>query len=56
MNDFMTSRLRQLHIEMKVLKDKKTSGAKLTQSEQAELDQLTTERDSLLTDTFFHTY
>jgi hypothetical protein len=41
---------------MKALKDKESSGSKLTQSEQASLDQLVSEHEELLTDTLFYTY
>lgn len=48
MRNPMTHRLKQLHIKMKTLKDKEASGSKLTQSEQAELEQLTIERDEVM--------
>jgi len=56
MRDPMTYRLKQLHIEMKALKDKASSGAKLTKSEQAKLDQLVSDYQEALTDTLFHAY
>lgn len=52
----MTHQLKQLHIEMRALKEKASSGAKLTPSEQTKLDQLVSKREELLTDTLFHTY
>lgn len=56
MPDPMTHRLKQLHLEMKALKQKASSGAKLTKSEQTRLDQLASDYHEALTDTLFHTY
>ncbi len=56
MRDPMTHQLKQLHIEMKALKEKASSGVKLTKSEQTKLNMLASEREELLTDTLFHTY
>jgi hypothetical protein len=52
----MIHRLKELHVEMKALKEKASGGAKLTKREQTKLNQLASERDELLTDTLFHTY
>ena len=56
MSNPMSHRLTQLHVEMKAVKEKEESGAKLAKGEQTKFDQLASERDELLTDTFFHTY
>jgi hypothetical protein len=52
----MTHQLKQLHIEMKTLKDKASSGVPLTQSEQTQLDQLTSDHHEALTEAIFRTY
>ena len=56
MRDPMTHRLKQLHVEMKTLKDKEASGAKLNKSEQTKLDELVSDYHEALTATLFHTY
>jgi hypothetical protein len=56
MRDPMTHRLKQLHIEMKALKERASSGTKLTKSEQAKFDQLVSDYREALTDSLFHTY
>jgi hypothetical protein len=56
MRNLITHRLKQLHAEMKALWDKTANGAKLTQSEQAELGQLAAERDEVIISLFLPAY
>jgi hypothetical protein len=56
MSNSTTRRLKQLHIEMKTLKNKESGGAKLSHGEQTRLDQLVSEYHEALTDALFHTY
>lgn len=56
MSNRTTHRLKQLHAEMKALLDEAANGATLTQSEQAELDQLAAERDEAIISRFLPAY
>lgn len=56
MTNPMTHELKQIHADMKVLRNKEAAGTKLSRDEQSRMEQLVSERDALLADALFHTY
>lgn len=52
----MERRLKQIHAEMVALRNKESSGNKLSREEQCRLEALGAERDELASRIVFHTY